>query len=682
MTASQAGFFNLQSLTDLGALAVGGKLYTYTYGTTTHKIAYTDAAGSVAHTYTSDGAGGQYIALNARGELPAPLYLTAGSYDIAYKTSAGATVWTRRADPVSDVVPSVLIASSGSSLVGFLQAGTGAVARTAQAKMRERLTPQDFGAVGDGATNDAAALSAVLAEHNISGIPIDLGSSIYAISAVLSQTFTRKAVILGDGATIKLTSGANIARAVDLTVNQYGADLRGWTVDANNKAYNGLVITNTLTADMTQIGDLYAEDIRAVNVYRSGLTFSGGFGIWVSGGFNKVHFVRPRIVGVKLATGAGIVSVIGVHGLVVLQSGSAEARFVTIDDPYIENVYSEDPAWLSDQDGIQLFGLTPSVSVLDISRVDINGGTFKNCWGRSIKAARRNVHVNGAHFVRTSGWTGGRGLMEIDFAYSDGTVRDISYFHEGFSVEKIVSGSIGTAVSEGLLVDGCRGYATAASPVMDSVVLRTGSGAHQATRTVVRNLAHRGRFMTNLVAYDTNLDNIVEYLTVEDCAVETVSDALVKVQGGTARMSINRNTHGGSAALEVVNPAVGSVIWEGGRNMSLAARTFTGTMTGLTTSPTGVITCTRSGDVVSLDFPVISGTSNTTACTITGAPASFWPTAARLVAIRGIDNGAFVAGWAQVETSGVITLYPNVGLGAWTAAGTKGISVCTISYKA
>ena len=81
MTASQSGQFNLQEFADLGAPLAGGRLYTYSYGTTTHKVAYTDYAGTTPHTYTSDGLGGQYIALNVRGELPAPLYLATGSYD-------------------------------------------------------------------------------------------------------------------------------------------------------------------------------------------------------------------------------------------------------------------------------------------------------------------------------------------------------------------------------------------------------------------------------------------------------------------------------------------------------------------------------------------------------------------------------------------------------------------------
>jgi hypothetical protein len=99
MPASQSGVYNVQEWTDLGTPLVGGRLYTLVYGTTTKKTAYTDAAGTIPQTYTSDGVGGEYIALDARGELPAPLYLTPGSYDLLLKTAAGATVWTRRADP-------------------------------------------------------------------------------------------------------------------------------------------------------------------------------------------------------------------------------------------------------------------------------------------------------------------------------------------------------------------------------------------------------------------------------------------------------------------------------------------------------------------------------------------------------------------------------------------------------
>jgi len=49
-------------------------------------------------------------------------------------------------------------AVNDSNTVSFLQAGTGAVARTAQEKMRESVSVLDFGATGDGTTDDTAAI--------------------------------------------------------------------------------------------------------------------------------------------------------------------------------------------------------------------------------------------------------------------------------------------------------------------------------------------------------------------------------------------------------------------------------------------------------------------------------------------------------------------------------------------
>lgn len=53
-----------------------------------------------------------------------------------------------------------LSANGGSALVGFIQSGTGAVARNIQVKNRETLSVKDFNAKGDGTTDDTAAIVA------------------------------------------------------------------------------------------------------------------------------------------------------------------------------------------------------------------------------------------------------------------------------------------------------------------------------------------------------------------------------------------------------------------------------------------------------------------------------------------------------------------------------------------
>jgi len=81
-----------------------------------------------------------------------------------------------------------LAASSGTSLVGHIQSGSGAVARTVQAKLRETVSVKDFGAVGDGVTDDTAAIQAAIdAVFAAGGGDIFLPAGVYLVSAMLEM---------------------------------------------------------------------------------------------------------------------------------------------------------------------------------------------------------------------------------------------------------------------------------------------------------------------------------------------------------------------------------------------------------------------------------------------------------------------------------------------------------------
>ncbi len=210
---SLSGVSNLQQFTDAGLLAAGYRLYTYAAGTTTHKVAYTDAAGTTSQTYVSDGIGGLYIALDARGELPAPLFLASGAYDIALKTTAGASVWTRYAmggDAPADALRADLASTAtgkGDALIGVKSVLAGSVARTQHDKNAEFVSVLDFGANTTPGTTDmtSAIQAAIDAVGELGTVYFPPGT--YKITDTLDIIYTatwRAVNLLGSGVASKL----------------------------------------------------------------------------------------------------------------------------------------------------------------------------------------------------------------------------------------------------------------------------------------------------------------------------------------------------------------------------------------------------------------------------------------------------------------------------------------------
>ncbi|MFU2050973.1 right-handed parallel beta-helix repeat-containing protein [Bordetella hinzii] len=117
-----------------GRPLIGGRVYYYIPNTSTPKDTWQDEAQTILNTNP--------IVLDARGECTA---WGEGRYRQVVRDSSGNLIWDKvTADP-SLGLQDELAASSGSSLVGFIQDGEGAVARTVQAKCRERHSLADYG---------------------------------------------------------------------------------------------------------------------------------------------------------------------------------------------------------------------------------------------------------------------------------------------------------------------------------------------------------------------------------------------------------------------------------------------------------------------------------------------------------------------------------------------------------
>jgi hypothetical protein len=96
---------------------------------------------------------------------PARLYVNS-DYSIQVQNKNGSLIYSALAagDRFSGVVVDI-----SSTDVSFIQAGSGAVTRTAQAKMRDIIDARDFGAVSDGVTNNTAAVQSAINSIGVYG---------------------------------------------------------------------------------------------------------------------------------------------------------------------------------------------------------------------------------------------------------------------------------------------------------------------------------------------------------------------------------------------------------------------------------------------------------------------------------------------------------------------------------
>lgn len=135
-----------------------------------------------------------------------------------------------------------LAASSGSSLVGFQPAGVGAVPTTVQAKLRESVSVKDFGAVGDGVTNDTVAIQACWDFCRTNNRTAWVPTGVYRIA---QTNIAYGMTIIGEaGATFKLldnqgkfvrmlTMQNNLWSATTPTEDSPVLTIRGITLDGN-----------------------------------------------------------------------------------------------------------------------------------------------------------------------------------------------------------------------------------------------------------------------------------------------------------------------------------------------------------------------------------------------------------------------------------------------------------------
>lgn len=260
-------------------LVSGALLYVYTNGTTTKASIYSNEALTTALANP--------VAANSSGQFPAIWASDAVTYTLSITDADGASIGnpsvfdnysvstdadtasvalaeaaaaSAAADAVStaaDLADMLAVVATGSDAAAiaaraakaanlsdladgdaalanldFVQAGTGATTRTAKAKLRDIVSPEDFGAVGDGVTDDTTAFQAAITSgKNIRGVP---GSTYYC--GPLENLTADQSINLHD-CTMKLKAGSNSHQII---LRGARAKVRGGTFDGNKAA--GMVL--------------------------------------------------------------------------------------------------------------------------------------------------------------------------------------------------------------------------------------------------------------------------------------------------------------------------------------------------------------------------------------------------------------------------------------------------------
>jgi hypothetical protein len=349
------------------------------------------------------------------GTYPSPT--VDGLAGVALNTSAPATndVWAFSGSQWDHVAPTTL--STNSALANYTPT-PGSVTRTVANRLDETLSVKNFGAVGDGVTDDTAAINAAIDAALAGSGNLYFPAGVYAMSASLDptlntsqiplKTMTRSLNVLGDQATIKCTRSTEIVYMMYFFCAGFDFSISGITFDQNQKAWVGLRVEQSVTAGTNTVT---INNCTFENSYKttttlggpSGTNWASNGGLFVSGGFNKVAITNCTVQNNSRAVNTASPGNSATLGIFIAKSGALFAENILVDGCLIQNILNDEVGALAnnfnfDTDGLSVFGGFSTTSSYVPCKAIITNNTFVNCKGRSIKLQLDEVTVSNNTF--------------------------------------------------------------------------------------------------------------------------------------------------------------------------------------------------------------------------------------------------------------------------------------------
>lgn len=359
---SPVGGVGAQFFDNNGNPLSGGLLYTYIAGTTTPQTTYTTSSGLIAWSNP--------IVLNSSGRVSGSgeIWLTLGAlYKFVLKDSSGSLIAT-----YDDVAG---INSVDAFQVTYTNPLSGSVQTTVGAKLAQTVSVKDFGAVGDGVTDDTTAIQAAL-DSGASAIYAPSGT--YLISSVQPQN---NQMIYGDGAgtIFKQKAGANFVRPFLISSKSF-ITLDNFTIDGNGNAQ----------AAGEQNHGVFIVDSTDINVYNLIVHDCQGDGIGVYSDNNSILARRIRIENntcYNFGRCGIVISGTGAFHVVITNNITRVGTRVTTSTSGGNSIHLEldstppvDPGWITVSNNTTDDAITSSGV---FSNLVIDGNTIRNAYNGS-----------------------------------------------------------------------------------------------------------------------------------------------------------------------------------------------------------------------------------------------------------------------------------------------------------